>query len=67
MSGNQLPQKQVSEQYKAFEALLSRLGKEASDEEIEQYLSEREPVEPEAGLKPEALARFKERIAPAKQ
>ncbi len=58
-----IPQEQVSEQYEAFEALLSRLGKEASDEEVEQYLSEREPIEPEADLKPEeAIARFKERI-----
>ena len=62
-----IPQEQVSEQYKAFEALLSRLGQEASDEEVEQYLSEREPVEPEADLKPGAVARFKERIAQAKQ
>jgi hypothetical protein len=50
MNSNQLPQEQVSEQYKAFEALLSRLGKEASDEEVEQYLSEREPVEPRAEI-----------------
>lgn len=57
-----IPQEEVSAQYEAFEALLSRLGKEASDEEVEQYLSEREPVEPEADLRPEAIARFKERI-----
>jgi hypothetical protein len=62
-----IPQEQVSEQYEAFEALLSRLGKEASDEEVEQYLSEREPVEPEADLRPEAVARFREHIAQAKQ
>ncbi len=60
---NLIPQDQVSEQYEAFEALLSRLGKEASNEEVERYLSEREPVEPEAELKPEATARFKERIS----
>ncbi len=57
-----IPQEEVSAQYEAFEALLSRLEKEASDEEVEQYLSEREPVEPETDLRPEAIARFKERI-----
>jgi hypothetical protein len=58
---------QVVEQRSAFEALLSRLGPEATDEEVEQYLSEREVVTPEAELEPEAVNRLKERIAQAKQ
>jgi acetylornithine deacetylase/succinyl-diaminopimelate desuccinylase-like protein len=62
-----IPPEQVAEQHASFEALLSRLGVAASDEEVEQYLSEREPVEPEPNLKPEAVMRLRERIAQAKQ
>ena len=58
---------QVAEQRTTFEALLSRLGPEATDEEVEQYLSEREPVEPEPELEPEAVIRLKERIAQVRQ
>jgi len=58
---------QVAEQRSAFEALLSRLGPEARDEEVEQYLSEREVVAPETELEQEAVNRLKERIAQAKQ
>lgn len=53
---------QVAEQRTAFETLLTRLGPVATDEEVEQYLLEREPVEPEAELEPEAINRLKERI-----
>ncbi|MCB0211709.1 MAG: hypothetical protein KDJ52_20390 [Anaerolineae bacterium] len=59
--------KQIREQKAAYEAVLSRLGPEATDEEVERYLSEREQVEPEAGLEPEAIIRLKERIAQVKQ
>lgn len=58
---------QVTEQTKAFEALLSRLGKAASDDEVEEYLAGREPVEAEPELNSEAVIYFKERIAQAKQ
>ena len=56
------PPEQLAEQKAAFEALLSRLGPEASDEEVEQYLAAREPVEPEPELNPEAVSRLRERI-----
>lgn len=54
---------QVADQKKAFEALLARLGPQATDEEIAQYLAAREPVEPEAGLEPEAVKRLQARLA----
>lgn len=62
-----VPPEQVAEQRTAFEAILSSLGPEASAEAIEQYLSEREPVEPEPELAPEAVTRLKERIAQVRQ
>lgn len=58
---------QVAEQKVAFEALLSRLGSAASDEEVEKYLSERESMKPEPELNPQAVNRLKERIAQVKQ
>ena len=58
---------QVAEQKSAFEALLSRLGPKATDEEVERYLSEREIVTPEPELEPEAVNRLKERIAQVRQ
>ena len=61
------PPEQVAEQRVAFEALLSRLGQEASDEEVERYLSAREPIEAEPELNPEAVIRLKERIAQVRQ
>jgi hypothetical protein len=61
------PPEQVAEQRVAFETLLSRLGQEATDEEVERYLSAREPIEPEPELKPEAVIRLKERIAQVRQ
>jgi hypothetical protein len=62
-----VPPEQVAEQQAAFEALLSRLGPEATDEEVEHFLSEREVVTPESELEQEAVKLFKERIAQAKQ
>ncbi len=61
------PPEQLTEQRAAFEALLSRLGPEASDEKVEQYLATREPVDPEPELNQEAVIRLKERIAQARQ
>jgi hypothetical protein len=58
---------QVAEQRTTFEVLLTRLGPEATDEEVEQYLSERETVDPEAELEPEAVNRLKEHIAQVRQ
>jgi hypothetical protein len=58
---------EVSGQYEAFGALLSRLGREATDEEVETYLSDRESVKPESDLDSEAVVRFNERIAQAKK
>jgi hypothetical protein len=57
----------VAEQRVAFEALLSRLGPEATDEEVARYLSAREPIEAEPELKPEAVIRLKERLAQVRQ
>jgi hypothetical protein len=57
-----VPSMQVAEQYEAYAALLSRLGREATDEEVEKYLSEREQVTPEAELEQEAVRRLKESI-----
>ncbi|GAB4429927.1 MAG: hypothetical protein Kow0031_10600 [Anaerolineae bacterium] len=62
-----VPSEQIADQKAAFEALLTSLGAEATDEEVEQYLSERESVEPEPGLEAEAVIRLKERIAQVKQ
>jgi Rad3-related DNA helicase len=61
------PPEQVAEQRAAFEALLSRLGEAATNEEVERYLSSREPIELEPELKPEAVNRLKERIAQVRQ
>ncbi len=58
---------QVAEQYKDYETLLSQLGPEATDEQVEKYLSERERVEPEADLEREAVIRLREKIMQARQ
>ena len=62
-----VPSEQVAEQKVAFEALLSSLGPEATDEEVAHYLSAREAIEPEPELEPEAVIRLKERIAQVRQ
>jgi len=54
---------EVVEQYVAFERLKAGLGKVGTEAEIQQYLSEREEVELEAEMKPEAIRRFEERIS----
>lgn len=61
------PSEQVAEQRVAFDALLSRLGPEATDQEVERYLSAREPIEAEPELKPEAVIRLKEHLAQVRQ
>ena len=53
---------EVVEQYVAFERLRAELGEVGTEVEIQQYLSEREEVEPEAAMNPEAIRRFEERI-----
>lgn len=54
------PETQQQEQ-EAFARLLSRVPA-ATDEEMEKFLAEREPSEPEPGLSPEIIARLQERI-----
>ena len=56
---------EVVEQYVAFERLKTGLGEAGTEAEIQQYLSEREEVEPEAEIEPEAIRRFEERISRA--
>jgi uncharacterized protein (DUF1778 family) len=56
-----IPELAVTQQRKAFNALLSRLG-HASPTEIESILTEREVVEPEKELSAEVIANFKKRI-----
>ena len=57
-----IPLEQVVKQQEAFEQLLDRLGKPATDEEVERYLAERETVEPEPELNAEAVQQFQSRI-----
>jgi hypothetical protein len=56
---------EVVEQYVAFERLKAELDEVGTEAETQQYLSEREEVEPEAGINPEAIRRFEERISRA--
>ena len=56
-----VPEEEIEEQRTSFKALLESLG-EASDEEIERVLAEREGVEPETDLEKEAVERLKKRI-----
>ncbi len=57
----------VLEQYRAFEQLKEGLGRVATEEEVDRYLSGRETTNPEAELIPEAIGRFEEQIKRAKQ
>lgn len=57
-----VPEQAVAQQRASFTALLQSLG-QASFDEIEAVLAEREVVEPEAGLNPEVITRLQERIA----
>lgn len=58
---------QVAGQRSAFEALLARLGKEATPAEVRRYLAQREPTSPEPDLNPQAAERLQARIAQANQ
>jgi hypothetical protein len=57
-----VPEQEVAQQQASFAAVLQSLG-QASFDEIEAVLSEREPVEPEYGLNRERVARLQERLA----
>jgi len=61
-----VPEQAVAQQRASFMALLQRLG-QASFDEIEAVLAEREAVEPEAGLDPEVIARLQKRLANKQQ
>ncbi len=52
-------------QHEDFEERLQRLG-EASFEDLERILQEREPVEPDPDLAPEVISRLQNRIAEAR-
>jgi hypothetical protein len=56
-----VPEEQVAQQRASFTALLQNLG-QASFDEIESVLAEREPAEAEPGLSPEVVTRLKERL-----
>lgn len=60
-----VPEKDTELQHKDFAERIKRLGN-ASSEDLEKVLLERESVEPEHGLKQETVLRFKNRIAEAK-
>jgi hypothetical protein len=51
-------------QREEFAERLQRLGK-ASPEYVKKILAERDPAEPEPGLKPEVISRLQQRIAEA--
>ena len=57
-----VPEEEIEQQRASFEALLASLG-EASEDEIERVLAEREVVEPETNLEKVAVERLKKRIA----
>jgi hypothetical protein len=61
-----VPEQAVAQQRASFTALLQSLG-QASFDEIEAVLAEREVVEPEAGLNPEVITRLRERLADRQQ
>jgi hypothetical protein len=56
---------EVVEQYVAFERLKAGLGKVETEAQIQQYFSEREEVEPETEIEPEAIRRFEEQTSQA--
>jgi hypothetical protein len=61
-----VPEQAVAQQRASFTALLQSLG-QASFDEVETVLSEREAVEPEVELNPEVLTRLRERLANKQQ
>lgn len=56
-----MPAEETGQQQQAFQALLQELG-QASSTQIKSALEQREVAQPEAGLSPEIVARFQERI-----
>ena len=62
---HRLSDEEIRQQRKAFDSLLEELG-EASTDEIESLLAEREVVEPETELEKTAVARLQRRIAEQK-
>lgn len=57
-----VPEKSLREQRAAYNALLQSLGR-ASAEEIAAALDERDPADPEEGLTPEVMERFRRRMS----
>ena len=57
-----VPEQEAVQQRASFTALLQNLG-QASFDEIESVLTERESVEAEPGLNPEVAMRLRERLA----
>lgn len=62
---HRISDEEIRQQRKAFESLLEELG-EASADEIESLLADREVVEPESELEKTAIARLQKRIAEQK-
>lgn len=62
---HRVSEKDAGFQHKDFTERIKRLGN-ASSEELEEILQERDPVDPEPGLKQETVLRLKKRIADAK-
>ncbi len=56
-----VPEEDAARQRAQFTALLQQLG-QASHEEIQKVLAERETVAPEAGLSPEVVSRLRDRL-----
>jgi hypothetical protein len=59
-----VPEAAIAEQREAYTALLAGLG-EATFDEIEAVLAERESIEPEIGLNPDVTARLRDCLASA--
>ncbi|MGC1378091.1 MAG: hypothetical protein WA821_17815 [Anaerolineales bacterium] len=57
-----LPEKAVAEQRAAYTALLQNLG-QASFDEIQKAMAERETTQPESGLTPETVDAIQRRIS----
>ena len=57
-----LPEKAIAEQKAHYTALLQNLG-QASFDEIENAMAERQAVEPEAGLTPDVVQAIKKRTS----
>ena len=62
---HRLSDEEIRHQRQAFESLLAELG-EATEDEIESLLADREVVEPETALEKTAVAHLQRRIAEQK-